>query len=130
MAAYTMSKTYETVIPSNDLDADISEMETESGFEYENQPFDSLAEMAKEVIESGFQFSTNVIYGGNYYGEPVTDMYSGETTRHCFHPNLSQADTAKFEHLLRNKKRLSFEIEWANYGRPYWAKYKLGKQNV
>lgn len=92
---YKMSKTYETW---SHEDTDIGETD-KKGFEYQDQAFDSLWEMAKEIRNSGATEPSDhpTVNIHTWYSTPDgdEDYKTGERTYYSFHPKGITPDEAK-----------------------------------
>lgn len=98
---YAMSKTYETW-SYDDIDAGDTD---DKGFEYKDEKFDSLWDMAKEIRDSGPVApshsgpATNHTWYSTVDGEE--DYKTGEKTYYAFHPEgLSDTDAKQLHTLV------------------------------
>jgi soluble cytochrome b562 len=103
-----MSKTYQIITPESAKEGDFSE----TGFEYEDQGFDSLYEMADEIRNEGYvePSDSGEPNKSTWYTtvDPVRDYSTGEETYYSFHPKLSSGEEAKELKRLLNLDRRKF----------------------
>ena len=100
---YYMSKTYEIVTEESAAAGDAADR----GFEYEDNEFDSLWDMAKEIVDGGGGFEASDSrrppeVGTWYSSEPTQDQDTGGWTTYSFHPEgLTEAETQRLDELIR-----------------------------
>lgn len=92
---YYMNKTYQVVTPESAEQGDYDDQ----GFEYEDQEFDTLWDMAEEIRNAG------ATYNGNWFEtvDSEKDYKTGAETTYGFHPNddLSADETDELVALVK-----------------------------
>ena len=112
---FTMDKTYEIITPKSAEQGDAEER----GFEYKDQEFDTLWDMAKEIRDAGATEPSEYGHGTphTWYStvDPDRDYKTGEETYYSFHPrNLTYEQARELKNLvLMNDKQFN----------SYWDKY-------
>jgi len=101
--AYKMSKTFEVVTPESAEQGDAEER----GFEYEDKEFESLFDVAKEIIDDGggFEPSSSSPHKGMWWTtEADQDMHDGSYTSYSFHPEkISDVETKWLFNVIKKK---------------------------
>jgi hypothetical protein len=98
-----MSKTYELVTEESAAEGDAEDR----GFEYEDNEFDTLWEMANEIRDGGGGFQASDSRrppppGTWYSSEPTQDQHTGGWTSYSWHPDgLTKEETARLDELIR-----------------------------
>lgn len=102
---YYMNKTYQVVTPESAEQGDYDDQ----GFEYENNEFDTLWDMAEEIRSAG---ATELSSGGGGHAADPHDWYltvdgekdyrTGSETTYSFHPNdLTSEEASELQKLVK-----------------------------